>query len=231
MVVFVVPVMVGCDDDDDDDATPTENIVAIAQGQQNLSSLVAALTKFPDLVATLSGPGNFTVFAPTNDAFAALLSTIGQNNIDNVPEPVLRSLLQYHVVSSGAVFSNQLAAGNVATVNGESIAVTTSGGIRLNGSTSVATADVRASNGVVHIIDGVLVPPSISRFVNTVVEPAYFNKSFTTLIAAVSAASPSILNTLLNSSKKTLFAPTNEAFTAAGITTLPNQATLDAVLS
>jgi transforming growth factor-beta-induced protein len=62
------------------------------------------------------------------------------------------------------------------------------------------------------------------------VAPAYFNKNFTTLIAAVKAASPEILTALLNSENKTLFAPTNDAFTAAGITTLPNQATLDAVL-
>jgi transforming growth factor-beta-induced protein len=66
--------------------------------------------------------------------------------------------------------------------------------------------------------------------VGTIVAPAYFNKNFTTLIAAVKGASPTILQTLLNSSDKTLFAPTNAAFTAAGINALPNQATLDAVL-
>jgi len=64
-----------------------------------------------------------------------------------------------------------------------------------------------------------------------VVEPAYFNKNFSTLVAAVTAASPSILETLLNSTKKTLFAPTNDAFAAAGITSLPPRATLDAVLA
>jgi transforming growth factor-beta-induced protein len=216
--------------DNDDDEPQLQSIVAIAQGQSNLTSLVAALTKYPDLVATLSGSGNFTVFAPTNAAFTALLSTVGQTSIDDVPEDVLKSLLQYHVITSGAVLSTQLTAGNVVTANTESIAVTITGGIRLNGSTQVVTADVEASNGVVHIVDQVLVPTSIGRFVNTVVEPAYFNKNFTTLIAAVKGASPSILETLLNSSKKTLFAPTNEAFVAAGITTLPAQATLDAVL-
>ncbi len=219
-------IMSGCEKKDE----PTDSIVQLAQAQPTLSSLVTALTKFPDLVSTLSGTGKFTVFAPTNDAFTALLATIGQSSINDVPEPVLKSLLQYHVVTSGAVLSTQLKAGNVATANTENIAVTTSGGIRLNGSAKVLTADVNATNGVVHIIDQVLVPASIGRFVNTVVEPAYFSKNFTTLIAAVTAASPTILATLLNSSKKTLFAPTNDAFTAAGITTLPAQATLDAVL-
>lgn len=230
MVALIVVSISSCNDDEDT-PQPTQSIVALAQAQPNLSSLVTALTKFPDLVSTLSGTGNFTVFAPTNDAFSALLTTVGQTSIDNVPEDVLKSLLQYHVITSGAVLSTQLAAGNVVTANTESIAVTTSGGIRLNGSTQVVTADVRATNGVVHIVDKVLVPTSIGKFVNTIVEPAYFNKNFTTLIAAVKAASPSILTTLLNSSKKTLFAPTNEAFIAAGITTLPNQATLDAVLT
>lgn len=229
VVTFALVSLTSCNNDDD--AAPSESIVALAQSQPNLSSLVAALTKYPDLVSTLSGSGQFTVFAPTNDAFTALLATVGQTNINDVPENVLKSLLQYHVVTSGAVLSTQLAAGNVTTANGETIAVTTAGGIRFNNSASVVTADVQASNGVVHIVNQVLVPPSIARFVNTVVEPAYFNKNFTTLIAAVTNASPGILTTLLNSSKKTLFAPTNEAFIAAGITTLPNQATLDAVLT
>jgi transforming growth factor-beta-induced protein len=220
----------GCEKEEE---TPqaTQNIVQIAQSQAELSSLVTALTKFPDLVTTLSGTGQYTVFAPTNDAFSTLLDAIGQSSINDVPESVLKSLLQYHVVTSGAVLSTQLSAGNVATANTENIAVTTTGGIKFNGSAEVLTADVNSTNGVVHIIDEVLVPPSIGRFVNTIVEPAYFNKNFTTLIAAVSAASPAILETLLSSSKKTLFAPTNDAFLAAGITSLPNREKLDAVLT
>lgn len=209
----------------------TQNIVEIAKEQPNLSSLVTALTKYPDLVTTLSGNGNFTVFAPTNEAFSDLLKTVGQTSMDDVPESVLKSILQYHVVTTGAVLSTELKDGNVPTANTESIAVSTTGGIKFNGSARVLTADVKATNGVVHIVDQVLVPGSMAKFVNTIVEPAYFNKNFTTLIAAVTAASPSIMETLLNSSKKTLFAPTNTAFAAAGITSLPSQATLNAVLA
>lgn len=218
---------------DKDDETPeaTQNIVQLAQAQPNLSTLVSALNKFPDLTSTLSGAGKYTVFAPTNDAFTGFLNEIGQTSLDDIPEPVLRSVLQYHVVTSGTVLSSQLTDGNVATSNSENIAVTTTGGIRLNGSSQVITPDVSSTNGVVHVIDKVLVPPTIARFVNTVVEPAYFNEDFTTLVAAVTNASPAILDTLLSSSKKTLFAPTNEAFTEAGITALPDRATLDAVLA
>jgi transforming growth factor-beta-induced protein len=123
-----------------------------------------------------------------------------------------------------------LVAGNLNTVANENIAVTLTGGLKLNGSVNVTTADVAATNGVVHVVDAVLVNPSIVPIVGTIVAPAYFNKNFTTLVAAVTAASPEILTALLSSDKKTLFAPTNDAFTAAGITTLPDQATLNAVL-
>jgi transforming growth factor-beta-induced protein len=81
-------IFTGCEKDD---PQPTQNIVELAQAQPNLSSLVTALTKFPDLVTTLGGTSKFTVFAPTNDAFTALLQTIGQTSINDVPEPVLKS--------------------------------------------------------------------------------------------------------------------------------------------
>lgn len=216
-----------CDDDEDDG--PSQNIVELAQGNEDLSILVTALTKYPDLVTTLSSGDKFTVFAPTNAAFENLLETVGQTSLDDIPEDVLRDILECHVVA-GEVRSNQLMNGNVTTVGGEAITVDISSGVELNGSATVSTADVRAVNGVVHVIDQVLVPPSMQPIINTIVEPAFFNKNFTTLIAAVKAASPAIMTTLLSSGNKTLFAPTNAAFTAAGITTLPNQATLDAVL-
>ncbi len=231
IALAIVTLTISSCNDDDNSVQPTQNIVVLAQGNSNLTSLVAALVKFPDLVTTLSGTGNFTVFAPTNEAFAGLLTAIGQSSLDDIPEDVLRDVLEYHVVAGAAVRSTQLTAGPVETVGGEDITVSLTGGIKLNGSVRVVTADVEATNGIVHVIDAVLVPPSISPIVGTIVAPAFFNKDFTTLIAAVKAASPTILQTLLNSDEKTLFAPTNAAFTAAGITSLPNQATLDAVLT
>ncbi|SKC63969.1 fasciclin domain-containing protein [Ohtaekwangia koreensis] len=225
----------GCDDDDDSPSQPSQTIVEIAQGNSDLSSLLAALSKYPDLVSTLSGNGKYTVFAPTNTAFNNLLSAIGQSSINDVPEDVLKNILQYHVITSGAVKSTQLANGDIEAANGEDIRVTVTGGVKLNSTVNVTTADIEATNGVIHVIDAVLVPPSVKPIVGTIVAPAYFNKNFTTLIAAVQAADPSILTTLLgngpSNKKLTLFAPTNAAFTAAGITTLPDKATLDAVLT
>ncbi|MFM7725757.1 MAG: fasciclin domain-containing protein, partial [Flavobacteriales bacterium] len=127
-----------------------------------------------------------------------------------------------------------LSNGTVAAANTENIQVAIASGVKINTTVNVAIADVLGTNGVVHVVDAVLVPPSIKPIVGTIVAPAYCNKNFSTLIAAVKAADPSILTTLLgngpSNKKLTLFAPTNEAFAAAGITSLPSQATLNAVL-
>lgn len=237
MTAIVMMTIVSCDDDSDPKAPvdPIRSVTELVVGNSELSALESALIKYPDLVSTLSGNGNFTVFAPTNGAFEALLDAIGQNSIDDIPENVLKKILQYHVVSSGAFKSTQLSNGTVKAVNGEDITVNVNAGVLLNNSAGVIAPDIEATNGIVHVVDEVLINPSIVPIVGTIVAPAYFNKDFTTLIAAVENASPSILTTLLSNGpsdkKLTLFAPTNDAFTAAGITTLPSKEVLDAVLT
>ena len=235
--VLLATAIISCSDDDDGAVNlPTEeDIVSIAQATPELSSLVSALIKYPDLVSTLSGPGTFTVFAPTNDAFTAVLGAIGQSSIDDLPEDVLRDILEYHVIAS-ELFSTDLSDGqSAATVNGASVMVSINGSTVLINDAQVTAADVDASNGVVHLVNGVLVPPSMLPIVGTIVAPAYFNKEFTTLVAAVLAADGDILSVLLGNGPSdnglTLFAPTNAAFEAAGITELPDAATLTAVLT
>lgn len=215
---------------------PKDNIVEIAQATPELSTLVAVLTKFPDLVTALSSEGTYTVFAPTNDAFTALLAAIGQSSADDVPESVLRTILEYHVISTDAIMSGDLSDGQTAeALSGEQISVTIDDNGVFISDAKVALPDVEASNGVVHVMEDVMVPPSIVPIVGTIVAPAYFNKDFTVLISAVLAADESILTLLLSSGPSeqglTLFAPTNDAFAAAGITQLPDQATLNAVLA
>jgi uncharacterized surface protein with fasciclin (FAS1) repeats len=131
--------------------------VAVANGSFN--TLVAAVTA-AGLGETLSGPGPLTVFAPTDDAFAALPA--GLVDCLLLPESLdaLTAILTYHVVS-GAVMSTDLTDGPVATVQGEEITVDLTDGVTLNDGPTVVIADVPASNGVIHAIDGVLVPPSI----------------------------------------------------------------------
>ena len=234
MLVVLMAVMVlvlsSCGDDDDGGAPPQlDNIVTIASGNSDLSILVEALTIYPDLVSTLSGSGSFTVFAPTNAAFTALLETIGQDDLDDIPEDVLRRVLEYHVVSGTAALSTDLTDGQmIETVLGDDVTVEIDAGVSINGA-NVTTADVEASNGVVHIVDAVLVPALELSIVNTVVEPAYFSKDFTTLTAAVIEAD--LLNTLIDpQAQLTVFAPTNDAFEAAGITSLPSAQELVPIL-
>jgi len=204
--------LTACNDENDPGFVPTETIVGLAQQTSDLSTLVAVLTKYPDLVSTLNGSGNFTVFAPTNQAFEALLGAIGQTSIDDVPENVVRTILEYHVIASGAFLSTDLTNSEVTTVSGESVQINVSSGVVLNGNTNVIQADIQATNGVVHVINNVLVNPSIVPIVGTIVAPAYFNKNFTTLITAVQAADAGILEALLSPGTFTLFAPTNNAF-------------------
>lgn len=233
LVLFIASVFVlSCSDDDTPQPfVPTNNIVEIAQQETQLTSLVTALTKYPDLVSTLSGSGNFTVFAPNNDAFADLLTAIGQTSIDDVPEAVLRNVLEYHVHASAALTSDLVAPGALAMVNGESATISINNNDVFIDNAEVVAFNAIATNGVVHIIDNVIVPPSILPIVGTIVAPAYFNKNFTTLIAAVENANTDVLSVLLGNGSGnglTLFAPTNAAFEAAGITNVNGQ---DAVLT
>jgi transforming growth factor-beta-induced protein len=206
-------VLVGCGDDNDGpNKRQLDDIITLAQ-DNGFNALAAALAK-ADLVGALQGEGPFTVFAPTDEAFEALLTAIGQESIDDVPADVLEQILLYHVVE-GAVFSEEIAAGNVTTLEGTAIALATSGGITVNGTNVISPFDTEASNGVIHTIDEVLVPSSVAQFVDSVLEPAYFSESFTTLVAAVVKAD--LVSTLLETPNLTIFAPSNDAFTAAGI--------------
>lgn len=139
-------------------AEPMNDIVDLAVGTESLSTLVAALTA-ADLVETMQGDGPFTVFAPTNDAFAAL----PEGTLDNLLLPEnkdqLIAILTYHVVP-GKVMSTDLADGmKAATVNSAEVTITTAGGAKVNGA-NVVSADIEASNGVVHVIDRVILPPT-----------------------------------------------------------------------
>jgi len=134
-----------------------KTIVALAQETADLSTLVTAL-QAAGLVDALNGEGPFTVFAPTNEAFKALGTTL-----DDLLKPEnkekLAAILKYHVVSGKVMAADITDGQKAATLNGAEITITTTGGVKLNGKATVTTADVAASNGVVHIIDAVILPP------------------------------------------------------------------------
>ncbi len=134
-----------------------KDIVALAMETESLSTLVAAV-KAGGLVETLQGEGPFTVFAPTNEAFAALPEGTLESLLKPENKDQLVAILTYHVVP-GKVMSADLSDGQTATtVNGADITVSLDGGAMINDA-NVAMADVEASNGVVHVIDKVIMPP------------------------------------------------------------------------
>jgi uncharacterized surface protein with fasciclin (FAS1) repeats len=158
----------GSDDEAETEETVTEetvaeaaaagDIVAVASSTEGFSTLVAALSA-AGLVETLQGAGPFTVFAPSDDAFAALPAGLLEKLLLPENVAVLTSILTYHVVS-GTVMSADIMAGDVPTVEGSTVALDTASGVTVNGAT-VTTADVAASNGVIHVIDAVMVPPTV----------------------------------------------------------------------
>ena len=139
-------------------AALANDIVDVAVGAGSFNTLVAAVTA-AGLVDTLKGPGPFTVFAPTDAAFAALPAGTVEGLLNDIP--TLTGILTYHVVAAKAM-SGDLAMGcnEVPTVNGANITICRSeSGVTVNGA-NVVTPDVEASNGVIHVIDAVILPPA-----------------------------------------------------------------------
>ena len=140
--------------------TTVGTIVDVAAGDGSFSTLVAAVTA-ADLVETLSGEGPFTVFAPTDEAFAALPAGVLDALLLPENKAVLAQILTYHVVS-GKIMAADVTAGDVATVEGQNIKIATpeAEGVTVNGA-AVVVADVPASNGVIHAINAVILPPGV----------------------------------------------------------------------
>lgn len=190
-----------------------QDIVEIAVGNSDFSILVAALQK-ADLVSALQADGPFTVFAPTNAAFEKLLASLNISADDLLNHPQLKEVLLYHVVS-GQVLSSDLQNGMMpATLTGETIKVDLTNGVKINES-GVTTADVLATNGVIHIIDTVLVPSTFvlsaePEIPATVVDIALSNPDFSMLVSLLQKAD--LVSALQGEGPFTVFAPTNAAF-------------------
>jgi len=133
-------------------------IVEVAAANPDFSTLVAAV-KAAGLVDTLNGAGPFTVFAPTNEAFAALPAGLLDKLLLPANKATLTKILTYHVVPA-KVMAADVKPGKVKTVEGGEITIATDGGVKVN-EASVTATDVAASNGVIHVIDKVLVPADV----------------------------------------------------------------------
>lgn len=213
LIVLFSIVAVSCDDDDN--TVVVDNTIAgKASATANLSILVQALVK-ADLATTLKGAGPYTVFAPTNEAFTSFLATTPYATINDVPKEALTQILLNHVVA-GAVKSTDLttgyiktlAKGTASTTTTLSMYVNTSSGVKLNGIATVTTADIMASNGVIHIVDKVIDLP-------TIVTHAAANANFSTLVSVLNrSGQPNFITALSGTGPFTVFAPTNAAFTS-----------------
>ena len=188
------------------------SIAAIAAGDENFSTLVTALDA-AGLVETLAGEGAFTVFAPTNDAFAALGSDLDAVLADS---ELLTRVLLYHVVDGVVPAETALTLDGemVATLSGDEFSVSLKDGNLYIDNAMVTATDIEASNGIIHVIDAVIIPtdemaeeekPSIAAI-------AAGDENFSTLVTALEAAN--LVDTLAGEGEFTVFAPTNDAFTA-----------------
>lgn len=218
-----------CNDDDDDPTVDpgAGNIPTVATADPQFSTLVSALTK-ADLVTTLQGPGPYTVFAPNNAAF----TKAGITSLDGLTKDALTPILTSHVLS-GNVKAADVKSGAVETLNGNNDIYLSKNadGVFINGNIKVVSTDVSASNGVIHVIDNVIMPPSKS-----LVEIAQADTNFRELVSLVLAADPSVAASLGSAtSGLTVFAPTNAAFrevykTTPKATLLANKPLLTSVL-
>ena len=185
-----------------------KDIVDTAVADGRFTTLATALTA-AGLVDTLKGKGPFTVFAPTDEAFAKLPAGTLEALLKDIPQ--LKNILLYHVVSGKVMAADVVKLdGKMAdtALEGDQIKITVKDGkVYLNDKVQVIITDVETSNGVIHVVDAVLLPPA--KLLD-IVDTAVADGRFTTLVAAVQAAG--LVDTLKGEGPFTLFAPTDEAF-------------------
>ncbi len=193
---------------------PPKDIVDTAVENGSFNTLAAAL-QAAGLVETLKGKGPFTVFAPTDEAFAKLPAGTVQNLLKPENKDLLVKILTYHVVPGKLKAADVLAASELKTVQGFPVQIRTEEGKVFVDNAQVVLTDVRTSNGVIHVIDTVILPP------DDIVDTAIKDGRFKTLVAAVQAAG--LVETLKGEGPFTVFAPTDQAFAklpAGTLTTL-----------
>ena len=222
----IVPILVlailfqACSSDDDNTPTPSEpSVVDLALATPELTKLVLALQAADgDLVTLLSGPGPFTVLAPTDAAFDAFLAANNFATLNDVPTDVLSNILLNHVISAEVTSSGLITAGsgytntNATNVDGDNLSLyfDTSNGVMFNGVSTVSTPDVAGSNGVVHIVDAVIGLPTVVTFATS--NLALSNLVSALLLADSQNPSPDLIGTLSGTGPFTVFAPTDTAF-------------------
>ena len=193
-------------------STPApQTIVDIAVADGRFTTLVAAV-QAAGLVETLAGEGPFTVFAPTDDAFAKLPAGTLEELLKPENKQQLTDILLYHVVPGKVMAADVVNLSEAETALGEKVSIRVEGGNVFINDAQVIITDIEAANGVIHVIDTVILPPSMTAEApKDIVDIAVADGRFTTLVAAVQAAG--LVDTLKGEGPFTVFAPTDEAFT------------------
>ena len=186
------------------------SIVEIATSDDRFTTLVALL-KAADMVEALQTDDELTVFAPTNAAFAKLDPALVETLLKPENKKLLQNVLKYHVVKGEVTANRVTRMKHAPTLSGQRLDIKTEGGKVNIDKATVTAADVQASNGVIHVIDTVLVPET-----KNLVEVAQGAGQFSTLIAAAKAAD--LVPVLTGDDAYTILAPTDEAFKALGST-------------
>jgi uncharacterized surface protein with fasciclin (FAS1) repeats len=202
-------------------ATSSQSIAAIAASNPSFSTLVSALQK-AGLASTFSGSGSFTVFAPTNEAFDAAAAALlgagksGRDLVSALDVATLTAVLKFHVSSGGRNAQAVLAAGQLSMLDGNQAAVTVQSGDAYIAGARIVQTDIQASNGIIHVLSAVMLPPGIApagASQQTIAAIAAGNPDFSTLVAALQKAG--LVGVFNGTEKFTVFAPTNAAFDEA----------------
>ena len=143
-----------------DKCAASGDLVAVASGAGSFNTLVAAV-KAAGLVETLQGKGPFTIFAPTDEAFAKLPPGTVENLLKPENKDQLIAILTYHVVAGKVMAADVVTMDgkSAKTVNGAEVKISTKGGVKLNGTANVVKTDIACTNGVIHVLDAVILPP------------------------------------------------------------------------
>jgi len=187
---------------------PAQTIVDIAAGNPDFSTLVAAVTA-AGLVEALSAEGPFTVFAPTNEAFAKLPAGTLDSLLLPENKQQLTDILLYHVVPGAVLAADVVNLTEAETLLGKNVNIKVDMGNVMINEANVVSTDIIADNGVIHVIDSVILPPADLA---DIVDTAVADGRFTTLAAALGAAE--LIDTLKGEGPFTVFAPTDDAFAA-----------------
>lgn len=227
-IAFGLIFTVSCSEDDDEPAA-TQTIAEILASDDVYSELLAFVNADTELKAYAEGSADVTFFAPTNTSFARLRAILGVDDLASIAPSVIGGVLRFHI-SEGTKLSSDLIGGSAVTVQGESVTVNNLGFINEAGSDSdgseILVADLKATNGVVHQIETILIPPTVFLQIGinlgTLAQPLLLGSGFTDVVSIIAVADSDVpsgedaLSTILadKDNKYTCFVPTNDVLTA-----------------